>query len=44
MDLRVRTPEEIAYRVAHNDWFLREATENGRVLYESAHAGVGAES
>lgn len=42
MDLLVRSPEEIAYRVAHNDWFLREVMERGQVLYESADAGVGA--
>lgn len=41
MDLLVRTPREIAFRVAHNDWFLREVMEGGEVLYESAHAGVG---
>lgn len=35
-DLIVRTAEEIAYRVAHNDWFLREVTERGKVLYETA--------
>ena len=35
MDLRVRSPEEIAFRVSHNDWFLREVTEKGEVLYES---------
>ena len=35
MDLLVRSPAEIAYRVAHNDWFLREITEKGEVLYES---------
>ncbi len=34
MDLRVRSPEEIAFRVSHNDWFLREITEKGEVLYE----------
>lgn len=43
MDLLVRCPEEIAFRVAHNDWFLREVLEEGQVLYESADAGVGAE-
>ena len=41
MDLLVRTPGEIAFRLAHNDWFLREVMERGEVLYESAHAGVG---
>ena len=31
----VRSPEEIAYRVSYNDWFLREITEKGEVLHES---------
>ncbi len=35
MDILVRSPEEIAYRVSHNDWFLQEVTEKGQVLYES---------
>jgi predicted nucleotidyltransferase len=35
-DLIVRTPDEIAYRVAHSDWFLRDVIERGRVLYETA--------
>ena len=33
MDLLVRSPEEIIYRVSYNDWFLREITEKGEVLY-----------
>jgi HEPN domain-containing protein len=37
MDLLVRSPKEIAYRVSHNDWFLREITERGEVLYESSN-------
>jgi HEPN domain-containing protein/predicted nucleotidyltransferase len=37
MDLLVRSPEEIAFRLSHNDWFLREITEKGEVLYESAN-------
>ena len=37
MDLLVRSPEEIAYRVSYNDWFLREITENGEVLYGCAN-------
>ena len=36
MDLLVRSPEEIAYRISYNDWFLREITEKGEVLYGSA--------
>ena len=35
MDLLVRSPAEIAYRVSHNDWFLREILEKGTVLYDS---------
>jgi len=35
MDLLVRLQEEIAYRFSYNDWFLREITEKGDVLYES---------
>ena len=37
MDLLVRSSEEIAYRLSYNDWFLREVTEKGEVLYESAN-------
>ena len=33
LDLLVRSPEEIAYRVSYNDWFLREITEKGDFLY-----------
>ena len=44
MDLIVRTPGELAFRLAHNDWFYREILEQGKVLYESADAGVGAKS
>ena len=36
MDLLVRSPEEIAYRVSYNDWFLREITEKGEVLHGHA--------
>lgn len=35
LDLWVRSPEEIAYRVSYNDWFLREITEKGEVLHGS---------
>ncbi len=44
MDLIVRTPRELSFRVAHNDWFHREILERGKILYESADAGVGAKS
>ena len=35
MDLLVRSPEDIAYRISYNDWFLREITEKGELLHES---------
>ncbi len=35
MDVLVRAPEEIAYRVSYNDWFLREILERGNMLYGS---------
>ena len=33
MDLLVRSREDVAYRISYNDWFLREITEKGKVLY-----------
>ena len=33
----MRSPEEIAYRLSYNDWFLHEITEKGEVLYEAAN-------
>ena len=44
MDLIVRTPRELAFRIAHNDWFYRDILERGKVLYESADVGVGTKS
>ena len=38
VDLLVRTPEQIAERIANNDWFLREIVSKGRKLYESNHS------
>ena len=35
--LLVRSPDEIAYRLSYNDWFLREITEKGEVLYQSVN-------
>ena len=40
MDLLVRTPEELEYRISLNDWFLKDITEKGEVLYERTHAEV----
>ncbi|MFS8086026.1 MAG: nucleotidyltransferase domain-containing protein [Acidobacteriota bacterium] len=37
LDLIVRTPEQLAARLAQNDWFMREIVERGRTLYEANH-------
>ncbi len=37
LDLHVRSSEEFAYRVSHNDWFLREILEKGDVLYDTGN-------
>ena len=33
----VHSPEDLAYRLSYNDWFLREITEKGEVLYQSVN-------
>ncbi|MBU4226324.1 MAG: nucleotidyltransferase domain-containing protein [Chloroflexi bacterium] len=38
IDIMVRKPEELKKRLEMGDFFLREITEKGKVLYESAHA------
>mgnify|MGYP000854533340 CR=1 FL=1 len=38
IDLLVRSPEELRQRLAWNDFFLREATEKGVVMYDAADA------
>lgn len=37
LDLIVRTPQRLQKRIEEEDWFLREITEQGKVLYEKAH-------
>jgi len=39
LDLIVRTPEQVAERLAQNDWFMREIVERGRTLYEANQVG-----
>ena len=36
MDLIVRTPEQLQQRIADGNWFLREITETGVVLFLSS--------
>jgi predicted nucleotidyltransferase len=40
LDLIVRDPRTLRQRIEWGDFFLREATARGTVLYESAYAGV----
>jgi predicted nucleotidyltransferase len=40
LDLLVKTPEKVRERIALDDFFMREITEQGKVLYETADAGV----
>jgi predicted nucleotidyltransferase len=41
LDLLVRTPKNLAWRLAEGDSFLREVMDRGKVLYEKADGGVG---
>jgi predicted nucleotidyltransferase len=41
VDVVVRTPENLAKRLAWNDWFLKEVVEKGIVLYDASRKGVG---
>jgi predicted nucleotidyltransferase len=41
LDLIVRTPRNLKWRLDQGDWFLREITILGKTLYDAAHARVG---
>jgi predicted nucleotidyltransferase len=41
LDIIVRTPHNMRWRLAEGDSFLREITAKGRTLYEKDHARVG---
>ncbi len=41
LDLLVKTPAEVRWRLAERDSFLSEILERGEVLYEARHARVG---
>jgi predicted nucleotidyltransferase len=41
MDILVRTPRELAYRLSIRDFFMRELIEKGIVLHDSRNARVG---
>ncbi len=40
LDLLVRDPQTLRWRIENNDWFLRDIVNNGIVLYEAADARV----
>ncbi len=44
MDLFVRTPENLRWRLEAGDWFLREIVSKGKVLYDQADQSVDAQS
>src|SRR5438270_8942642 len=44
MDLLVRTPKNLSWRLAEGDSFLNEIVVRGKVLYEKNDARVGAKS
>jgi uncharacterized protein len=44
MDLLVRTPRNLEWRLREGDWFLREVISQGKVLYEKNDRRVGAQS
>jgi predicted nucleotidyltransferase len=44
MDLLVRTPKNMEWRLKEGDWFLREVVGQGKILYEKNNQGVGAQS
>jgi predicted nucleotidyltransferase len=43
LDLMVRTPATLKWRLEEGDWFLREVVGRGKVLHEEAHRRVGAQ-
>lgn len=41
LDVLVKTPAEVRWRLAERDSFMSEILEKGKVLYEARHARVG---
>ena len=38
LDLIVRDPEDLTWRIRQHDWFLKEAVEKGIVIHEADHS------
>ena len=41
MDLLIYDPDHLRQRIEMEDFFVREITEKGRVIYEGSHAAMG---
>jgi predicted nucleotidyltransferase len=41
LDLIVRTPDNLRWRLKEGDWFLREIVERGTILYAKTHRRMG---
>jgi uncharacterized protein len=41
MDLLVRTPRNLKWRLEAGDWFLRQVVNQGKILYEKVDGGMG---
>jgi predicted nucleotidyltransferase len=39
LDIKVRTPHNMQWRLAEGDWFLKEVVAKGKVLYEAPDDG-----
>src|SRR5437867_4120068 len=44
LDLLVRTPRNLAWRLAEDEWFLKEIMDKGRVLHEKDNPRMDAKS
>ncbi|MBI3822201.1 MAG: nucleotidyltransferase domain-containing protein [Planctomycetes bacterium] len=44
LDLIVRTPHNMRWRLEEGDWFLREIVSRGKVLYAATNRRLGAKS
>jgi predicted nucleotidyltransferase len=44
LDLLLRTPEEIRERLELGDFFIKEITERGKIMYDATDSGVGGQS
>src|SRR5476651_79850 len=43
LDIIIRTPHNMQWRLAEGESFLREITSKGKILYEKDHTRMGAE-